>query len=1575
MKSGNKFSSTVIALLFVFLIGCDLGLTTGGKEIEEDPPKKEEVNIQIKSQPAIVEYDIANNPIFSSDGLVVEIVYSDGSKEKCTDYKLLFNNIEIQDGYDFTGTVVGYYKVLVTYHGFKAEFQLNIKNSSITAVHFVSAEIFSTPKKTTYYVGETFLTEGVSVKRYYSDNTTDFTEECSFRLASGKELYNGYVFGEYDLNPDNNYSIDVWVYYGNDALGCFGLIIFPKKEETVKKTISDVWLISFPDNWSSYRVGEAFSSQGAVIEIVYNDGTKEYTSDISLVLKYDETRRITINNGHVFEEGEEGLEENNYSVDFDFVYIDEEGKIWNLGGSSIYIMPAENEPEYVYSYTNSIEQYVVGDYFSNSDDTAEIYCDGQFYGYMALSELTYELRNVDETYKKIIEPGYQFTIEDFESQSDTSMFMVVIYYEGKSIYSYNIWISKERPKSIISSKIISEPEKTKYKPGETFTCKGLVIEVTYDDGSTEEIDKIVVYGNGKRYTEGHIFTLDDVGHLISSSLYNENGDWLNCDYSLDLYIEVENPDPDIYGIKAFGILEYPPLTVVELGNPFIPLGLTVYYTDINGNKQKTKDYGLFIRNNETGEYEPLPEKFTKAGAYEIYILYSKNTVEKFYEVSFNITVLDVEIVSDFDYEYSDETGGVIINGIKNDSDPEENPDEEDSDEYVPVYSKASDFRYEFINSTDVKITGFTENQAQEITELTIPAKIDGYNVKSVSLYLFYRLVVRNLVIEEGIEKIDLEGIPQNSFDFGSYIPKTKTITLPKGFKPFLRMFAGFKNLEEVNLPEDLEVITHHMFEYSSVKKVTGTKNVRQIDEKAFYNCKNLEEFEFGEALIDIESGAFSDCEKLKTIPDLSNIAVYESAFNNIGIEELTLTTRGIEGEQWRSGQGAIFSNCLNLKKVTIEGDVYFIGGEFIGCKNLETIVCNGTIKGNTSGIFGDCDSLTDVTVRLADDGDGYENPDRSSMFYGCDNLKNLNIILAMENNRSIFGNIPKLETVTFVYDSSVSGNPAFNTFRREVFINCPKLKTVNIPTVPSDSYTFEKSAFEGCESLVGLILPSTSNCSLAIYEYGFKNCVSLDLSFIANMNLAQLYLYNEAFSGCSNIFDMNFGTSKKIEIFPRVFEGTGITKIQFLEDVVYELSPESFFGIDLNEIVFEKNTSVLFWNYNLNPGKSSAFEPTTNISELDLSKAKEISCSFANMQNLKTVLVGNAKVFSSFMNCRKLQTITLGTNGEFLPASIANTAISTVTFRGSPNQRCNFFDNDGSVAENCPNLTKVNFENCIIPSYFFGKNGTGVVNISFKGKIGFNPYALYNCDSLTSIDITGSNAYVYDYLGEPRSDYAFAECSNLKTVVMSEEFKEALKANQGIFYNCKNLQRVETESFVTGVGDYNFYNCTNLEYVNFPDYKTTGYRINIGDTSFNFCSKILPCFKAAGQLEESMVVGLKGTGFTVNSLTWDSFSETFVGIGVKDLTLTSTMYYVPVRWAEGNEYIESLTLDGEIESKAFADCINLKTVKIGDSNFHSVRADSFDNCPLEVIYVPAKYYDEYMRSYKWAPYRALIQVY
>ncbi len=239
----------------------------------------------------------------------------------------------------------------------------------------------------------------------------------------------------------------------------------------------------------------------------------------------------------------------------------------------------------------------------------------------------------------------------------------------------------------------------------------------------------------------------------------------------------------------------------------------------------------------------------------------------------------------------------------------------------------------------------------------------------------------------------------------------------------------------------------------------------------------------------------------------------EGAFCYTGYERIVIpdTVTSIEG-------GA-FSNCYNLKFISLPGSIKYIGNEaffwcynlqsitipngvksigrwtFRGCSQLKSVYIPGSVTSIGESAFEDCAALENLTLS-----EGLKEIEWFS-FGGCKNLSSLNLPKTVTYiGISAFYNCAKLthveipDGVIFVDGGAFSGCSGLESIvfpdsvtklSGNVFSGCSSLKEFTIP----DSITkIEYNAFEGCKSLQSIDIPFTVT---EIEENAFQGCYNM----------------------------------------------------------------------------------------------------------------------------------------------------------------------------------------------------------------------------------------------------------------------------------------------------------------------------------------------------------------------------------------------------------------------------------------------------------------------------------------------------
>lgn len=201
-----------------------------------------------------------------------------------------------------------------------------------------------------------------------------------------------------------------------------------------------------------------------------------------------------------------------------------------------------------------------------------------------------------------------------------------------------------------------------------------------------------------------------------------------------------------------------------------------------------------------------------------------------------------------------------------------------------------------------------------------------------------RLLTGPLVLPEGLDSIGKEAFQKN------YITE---VTIPESVRA-IGQSAFYDNqfLKSVTLNNRMETINRSLFNYcKKLAVVRGGRNVKIVDQSAFSRCDSLRSIS-DITPVTINSSAFYNCRKLESL-NFSRIKSigYESFYCCFGLKEADLTTLT------SIGTGS-FNGCTSLKKVTFGNGITTIkSSAFYNCHALEEVILGSSINSLQSSSF------------------------------------------------------------------------------------------------------------------------------------------------------------------------------------------------------------------------------------------------------------------------------------------------------------------------------------------------------------------------------------------------------------------------------------------------------------------------------------------------------------------------------------------------------------------------------------------------------------------------------------------------
>lgn len=362
-------------------------------------------------------------------------------------------------------------------------------------------------------------------------------------------------------------------------------------------------------------------------------------------------------------------------------------------------------------------------------------------------------------------------------------------------------------------------------------------------------------------------------------------------------------------------------------------------------------------------------------------------------------------------------------------------------------SSDNDFTYE-INDKEVTITGYTGTA----THLEIPAEIEGLPVTLIQEEAFFG----------------------RSDIFTVFVPKSVTYV---GFGAF----ANCRNLYSAEFEGETEIEDSAFYHCRNLLEITLPKGLEEVRAYTFTGCNMLQEIDLPSSLTYIGDSSFYKCASLQDIVIPQNVTeIGDSGFTYSGISNALLGSNvGTIGKLAFAGCSNLsnilfgseletigelaFADCTDLFDVTLPQYVFEIGDRaFSGCVNLTRITMNDGLKYIGDQVFLGCVSLPEITIPEGVISIGAE------VFSGCESLANIWV----DEKNLVFSS---LDGVLFSNDQTK-------------LIQYPIGREDEVYFIPDGVTRIADKAFQGCTKLTDVRFPDSVS---TLEHYVFQYCTNL----------------------------------------------------------------------------------------------------------------------------------------------------------------------------------------------------------------------------------------------------------------------------------------------------------------------------------------------------------------------------------------------------------------------------------------------------------------------------------------------------
>ena len=682
----------------------------------------------------------------------------------------------------------------------------------------------------------------------------------------------------------------------------------------------------------------------------------------------------------------------------------------------------------------------------------------------------------------------------------------------------------------------------------------------------------------------------------------------------------------------------------------------------------------------------------------------------------------------------------------------------------------------YIPDTITKIEKNAFNACDNIETIRIPFIGDSLSTSNIFGYIF------------GTDSYEMQK---------AYVPVNlhKVVISDQVSKIGYRAFSGCKQINEVQLPNQLNEIDSYAFQDMGLIEVSIPETLMDIGGDTFEGCTDLKRVNITNlnAFISCKGGAnFGGNANLYLNGKLvSEVIIPQGAtylpgtFSGLASIKKVIIPNSVVEYDW---QFSTFENCKNLEEVVFESGSQLnkLYSTFQGCISLTKINIPASITGFYNGVFGNCKienvyyegSLEDWCNILYVGRIMYSI---DHFFYKKEEAYEELIDAAIPEtitqiNEGLFGGYKALRSVTL--------HEGVTAIAKNAFQNCVNLSSIKLP---SQLKFIGEQAFYGCESLYSINIPKyISEIGNRAFEYCY--------------NLAEVY-------NCSDyIKDMKIGS------------GSYGCVAKYAKVIHTDMSEASNIVRDGEYAMFKDGDEyILLGGY---------FEGKTALVLPDIATSINAYAFYGNRTIASITIGSNIKMIGedAFDDCRNLVEVINLSSLDIKVGSTANGYVACYAQKVLTNE-----DEKGEVF----NVGDYSFYKQGGEYILYRYNGSdkeltlpGLIDGGHSYKIGRRVFrdkyvvSVVMPESVIAIDdeaFLGYSNLTSVVIGENVStigSYAFSNCSSLTSVVIGEN---VTSIGNSAFSNCSSLTSIIIPEKVTAISGGAFYDCSKLTSVEFKN--------------------------------------------------------------------------------------------------------------------------------------------------------------